>query len=399
MDTRGDDDMNDEEYRRLSAVAVANAVAGGEVSALEVVEAALRRIEQVDESVRAFREVWPERARAAAQEIDRASSNSSVVSRSFLGVPVAVKGTGGWQVERLKAAGAVAIGSTAGPGPGTGWQTWGLTSRGPTLNPWNPAVVPGGSSAGSAVAVATSMVPLATGSDGAGSIRIPAAWCGVLGLKPTNGTVPAGDRTGLRVGGALARDIADLWAYLSLVKGSAAVDAPRPPLRVAWSADLGFADTVPEVAAIAHAALAGLVVAGSLEEVDVDVRLRDPEPAWTSLRRLDDRNRPLVDAADDTTGIRTDNDRRLRRVFESVDLIATPTTPNPAHGHDGPGNLMSVALTWGFNLSGHPAISVPAGLTAAGAPVGLLLVARHHQESDLLQAADRSGSSGVTIRA
>jgi Asp-tRNA(Asn)/Glu-tRNA(Gln) amidotransferase A subunit family amidase len=85
------------------------------------------------------------------------------------------------------------------------------------------------------------------------------------------------------------------------------------------------------------------------------------------------------------------NDRRLREVFTQVDLIATPTTPNAPHPHEGPGDTMSVALTWAFNLSGHPAISLPAGFTAAGSPVGLQLVARPHHETDLLTAADQLG--------
>jgi Asp-tRNA(Asn)/Glu-tRNA(Gln) amidotransferase A subunit family amidase len=95
------------------------------------------------------------------------------------------------QTVRLVAAGCVPVGATAVPGRGTSWQTWGHTDRGPTLNPLGPAFSPGGSSAGSAAAVAAGLVPLATGSDGAGSVRIPAAWCGVLGLKLTNGRVPA----------------------------------------------------------------------------------------------------------------------------------------------------------------------------------------------------------------
>jgi amidase len=92
------------------------------------------------------------------------------------------------------------------------------------------------------------------------------------------------------------------------------------------------------------------------------------------------------DAGEDSTGIRADNDRRLREIFRTTDLIATPTTPNPPHRHEGPGELMSVALTWAFNLSGHPAISLPAGFTADGLPVGLQLIARHHHELDLLGA-------------
>ncbi|ONI68105.1 hypothetical protein BWI15_34240 [Kribbella sp. ALI-6-A] len=369
--------MSGQRYEELSAVAIGAAIAGREMSALAMVEAALGRVDRLDGSVRAFRELWPERARAMARAIDRVRA-AGAAAQPLLGVPVAVKSAG--QVEQLRAAGAVPIGLTAVPGGGTSWQTWGSTERGPTLNPWDPALVPGGSSAGSAVAVATGMVPLATGSDGAGSVRIPAAWCGVLGLKPTNGAVPTGDRTGLGVGGVLARDPADLRAWLSIMD---VPTADARPLRVTWSADLGFAGTAPEIAAIARAALTDLVGTGALTESPVEVQLHDPAAAWRALRQ--------AGTTPGAGGIREVNDRRLDEVFTRVELIATPTTPNAPHPHEGPGDTMSVALTWAFNLSGHPAISLPAGFTAARSPVGLQLVARRHHEGDLLTAADQLG--------
>lgn len=113
------------------------------------------------------------------------------------GVPIAVKaseGVNSWQPQRLIEAGCVPVGATSVLAKGTQWRTWGYTDRGPTCNPYFLDRSPGGSSADSAVAVAMGMVPLATGSDGAGSVRLPAAWCGVLRLKPTNGRVPARDR-------------------------------------------------------------------------------------------------------------------------------------------------------------------------------------------------------------
>jgi amidase len=215
-------------------------------------------------------------------------------------------------------------------------------------------------------------------------------------LKATNGTVPPVDRTGLGVGGVLCREIVDLRVWLA-VQGRA-VDVADRVLRVGWSDDLGFAGTAPEIAAIARAGLEAGLGDGALVEVPVDVELLDPEPVWTSLRaRTEARGghgaeagAPVgVGASAGVTGIRAENDRRLREVFDMVDLIATPTTPNSPHGHDGPGDVMSVALTWAFNLSGHPALSVPAGFTAAGAPVGLQLVARHHHEADLVAAASQ----------
>ncbi|MBO8194610.1 hypothetical protein ITI46_23575, partial [Streptomyces oryzae] len=129
------------------------------------------------------------------------------------------------------------------------------------------------------------------------------------------------------------------------------------------------------------------------------IRLPDPADCWQTLRATPfdaaDRN-----TADGNTAVREPAARtaaalttataltaELDRVFNEVDLIATPTTPNPPHGHDGPGDTMSVALTWAFNITGHPALSVPAGLTADGEPVGLQLVAPHGREADLLAVA------------
>lgn len=146
---------------------------------------ALERIGREDPRLCAFIEVWPERALA---DEDRARQ------LPLAGKPFAVKGPAGirsYAARRLIAAGGVPVGATSVPGPGTPWQTWGLGAHGRTVNPWRPDRTPGGSSAGSAVAVAADLVELATGSDGAGSVRIPAAWCGVFGLKTTNGLLPS----------------------------------------------------------------------------------------------------------------------------------------------------------------------------------------------------------------
>ncbi|TDC09007.1 amidase [Streptomyces sp. 8K308] len=363
--------MNDEEYVSLGVDDIAAAVRSGELRAVEVVAAALRRIAERDGGLRAFTQVWRDAALADARAVDAAVRRGG--RPPLAGVPIAVKATEGRaseQSRRLLAAGCVPVGATAVPGPGTPWRTWGLTDRGRTLNPWLPDRSPGGSSAGSAVAVATSMVPLATGNDGAGSVRIPAAWCGVIGLKPTGGRLPARDRAGLNVGGPLARRAADAAAWLRAVAGPVPPAADRPA-RVLWSPTLGFAEPDQDVAAVARAALRELP---GLVPVEAPVRLRDPGPAWTALRAGDGDDRALNDAA-------------LATVFAATDLLATPTTPNPPHDHRGPGPVVSAALTWAFNLSGHPAITLPAGHTPDGAPVGLQLVARHGEEALLLAVA------------
>lgn len=346
----------------VEAVRIAAGVNAGEFTAVDVVEDALARIAARDGDLRAFREVWPERARAAARAVDAAGRPLPLA-----GVPLGVKA---WerldsaQVTRLVAAGCVPVGATAVPEKGsTAWQTWGRTDRGPTVNPWRADRTPGGSSAGSAAAVAAGLVPVATGIDGAGSVRIPAAWCGVVGVKVTNP-----DPRRLAAPGPLARSVADAAACLggTVAEGPAAV-------RAVWSPDLGFAEVDEAVVAVARSAAGRLFAAGVLR-VDHDLVLEDPAGTWFALRRGEPADRAL-------------NDDRLAAAFAVADVLLTPTTPFSAHGHDGPGDALSVSLTWAFNLSGHPAASVPAGLGPDGVPVGLQVVGRHGAEDAVLRVA------------
>ncbi|MFD4609319.1 amidase [Streptomyces sp. NPDC058440] len=379
------------EYAELSALDIARHVRQGKVTAVEVVGGALARVDELDDGVRAFTEVWAEQALAHAARVDARVAQGAGLP--LAGVPIGVKaseGPGSYQNTRLVAAGCVPVGATSVPRTGRGWQTYGHTNRGPTLNPLDPAWSPGGSSAGSAAAVAAGLVPLASGSDGAGSVRIPAAWCGIVGFKPTNGRLPARDRAGLNSPGVLVRDPRDALAYFDAVTGSE-VPAVRPayPLRVIWSATLGYADTDPEVAAVAHRSARRLADAGLITPAEgPDLTLVDPAPAWTALRAAG--LSPATPSSADVSRVMTTNEERLRDCFQRADLLLTPTTPHPPHDHDGPGPRMSVALTWAFNLSGHPALSLPAGTTAEGAPVGLHVVARRHEERTLLAVADRA---------
>ncbi|SBU92960.1 Asp-tRNAAsn/Glu-tRNAGln amidotransferase A subunit [Streptomyces sp. Ncost-T6T-1] len=374
--------------------------------AISAVARALERIERLDPALHAFIEVWPDEALARERE--------AVARRLPLGgLPFAVKGPSGirsYAARRLIAAGGVPVGATSVPGPGTAWQTWGQGAHGRTVNPWRADRTPGGSSAGSAVAVAAGMVEAATGSDGAGSVRIPAAWCGVFGLKTTNGLLPSPDRTGLASAGVLARSAAAAEPCLRgvLGGGGAAGDAPAGlpvrepvaasarrlpvpesasdrlplslPLPVVYSEDLGFAEVDPEVAAVVRAAVDRLVAAGTVRLVDRDAGLLDPAGAWAAVRG---------GVPDDPAAVRVrrTNDERLEALFSGGVLLLTPATPNRPHGHEGPGARYSTALTWAFNLSGHPAASLPAGFTGDGCPVGLQMAAPRGADLGLLAAA------------
>ncbi|MEU8992657.1 amidase [Streptomyces sp. NPDC048558] len=469
----------------LSAVEIAAAVRSRTLHAVDVVAEALERIEQADPALSAFIEVWGEDALRRAGEVD-----ARVVAGERLplaGVPIGVKGRRGLRTAGpLLAAGCVPVGATSVPGPGTPWQTWGLGRYGRTVNPWRHDRTPGGSSAGSAAAVAAGLIPLATGSDGAGSVRIPAAWCGVIGLKAGNGRLPSTDRTGLMAPGVLARCVADAAAYWSVVSGEEA-DADRPPgsggygsltgppdrspydslagpvdpgpydsltgspdrspydsltgppdrspydslagpvdpgpydsltgspgpgpfdslagppdpaphnkadrpdvPTAVWSPDLGFDAPDPDVVAVAHAAAVRLAEAGAVRLVRprTPLRLDDPAPAWLALRSPGAASASASAPADpDIHRLRAANDDRLADLFTEIRLLLTPTAPTPPHGHAGPGDRYSTALTWAFNLSGHPAISIPAGFGPDGCPVGLQLVAAHGAESLLLAVA------------
>ncbi|MDQ0832754.1 amidase [Streptomyces achromogenes] len=398
-----------------AAVELAGAVRAGRLTAVDVVGEALGRIAAADRSLCAFAEVWEERARAAARETDARIAAGERLP--LAGVPIGAKGRYGLRsAGPLIAAGCVPVGATAVPGAETPWQTWGLGAHGRTVNPWRADRTPGGSSAGAAAAVAAGLVPLATGSDGAGSVRIPAAWCGVIGLKTTNARRPpgereqdheheyereqeqeqkrergrtggrSGDRTGLAAPGVIVRYAADAAAYWRITARETATEMteranPDPPV-AAFSPDLGFAGPDPEPVALARAAATRLAAAGivRLPPSVTPPRLEDPAAAWLALRT------PGADRGP-AERVRAANDRLLAAFFARADLLLTPTTPNPAHGHEGPGDRFSTALTWAFNLSGHPATSLPAGIGEDGCPLGLQMIAAHGGEATLLDAA------------
>lgn len=371
---------------------LARAVRARRRRAVEVVAEALERIGRADPRLCAFLEVGDEEALRRAAEVDARVAAGEPLP--LAGVPIAVKGRrGAAAAGPLLAAGCVAVGATSVPGPGTAWQTWGQGAHGRTVNPWRADRTPGGSSAGSAVAVAAGLVPLATGSDGAGSVRIPAAWCGVIGLKVTNGRLPSPDRTGLAAPGVLTRTAADAAAWWRVMSGRPAPAEPSVafPVPAVWSPGLGFAAPDPEPVALARAAVGRLVDAGVVRLVrpSPPPRLLDPAPAWLALRT------PGADLSD-ARRVRAANDGRLATLFARTPLLLTPTAPTAPHGHDGPGDVYSTALTWAFNVSGHPALSLPAGFGTDGCPAGLQLVGAHGREELLLAVAREAERRGTT---
>jgi aspartyl-tRNA(Asn)/glutamyl-tRNA(Gln) amidotransferase subunit A len=344
-------------------------------------------------------------------------------------------------VARLRAAGAVPVGKTASPEFGitafTHTKAWGTTR-----NPWDTTRTPGGSSGGSAAAVAAGLVPFATASDGGGSIRIPAAFSGLVGLKPSYGRIPheqsAPSETS--VYGCVATTVQDAARHLDVAAGPDDRDrASLPPpaasyeqsiehldvggLRVLWSADLGYAVVDPEVAELTQAAAVDLMAATGLTTVDRPFAPTNPMRTWLSAGAADlwtDLEDGMWPAGrDDFTGLvrasldrtqewtlpryvkalrhRQQMEEEVAALFDEIDVLITPTTAVPAFTAEGPlpfeinGEDASasgpVPFTMLANLCWNPAVSVPAGLTSGGLPVGLQIMGRRHADDVVLRLA------------
>lgn len=432
-------------------------VRSGDVSPRELVEACLERIERLDPQLNAFRVVLGERALAeAAQAGGRRGAGDD---RPLLGVPVAIKddtdvageitavGTrahGGPAaadaevVRRLRAAGAIVIGKTHVPElvqwPFTESATWGVTR-----NPWDPERTPGGSSGGSGAAVAAGLVGGALGSDGAGSIRIPASFCGLFGLKPTRDLISIAPHTttvlgwhGLAVYGPLARRVADAALFLDATAAEAPAEpfaavAARPPerLRIAVSFKVPPGITAPLARVDAEVRAAVEETASVLRSLGHDVVRRDPAygmvvnnvvarylrgihddaHATAHPERLERRTRAMArmgglisdKAIARETRAESGHFERIGALFADHDVLLTPATPVPAYpvgrfeGRGALWTLMGSAAvapyTGPWNALGQPAASVPAGLTAAGLPMGVQLVGRRGADAVLLSLA------------
>ncbi len=445
------------------AVELALLIRRRELSPVEITRAVVDRIERLNGRLGAYVLVHAERALKQAHQAEQSGMAGEPLG-PLHGVPLSIKDnhwtagdrtTSGSRlladfvppedspsVARLRAAGAIFVGRTNLPE--FAWR--GSTDNplfGESRNPWDLTLTPGGSTGGGAAAVAAGLGPLALGSDGAGSIRIPASFCGLVGLKPTFGRVPFYPAAGaheLVAHGPLARTVRDVGLMMNVIARYdprdpfalpddrvdylAACDQPltggSDPIRVAWSEDLGFAPVESETRAICAAAARALADGGlKVEEASPD--LGDPSSVLRTLyggaqagahaarppeqKALMDPE--LVKYADAAAGLtvveyvkavaaRQTLVDTLRRFFERYDLLLTPTVCLPAFslGIVGPREVagrevthLGWTLCYPFNYSGQPAVSVPAGFTASGLPVGLQIVGRRGEDALVLRAA------------
>lgn len=450
------------DFRTVSVTDLARMVRNREVSARELTEVALARIDDANPTLGAFVAVDADAALTQAGEVDARIARGEE-GGPLAGVPIGVKDTEdaiGFRtthgsrlfadtppatadsilVDRLRLAGCVVVGKTNTPELAWKADTDNLLF-GRTANPWSPTRSAGGSSGGSAAAVAGGLVPMATGSDGGGSLRIPAALCGLSTIKPSLGRVPAGGPrpaawADLSSKGVLTRTIADTAAALDVVIGPDPTDLralPMPesswtdaliaagaPRRVLWSPTLGYARVDSEVLAVCEKAVAALADSGT-EVIRVDdVFDDDPAVPWltlamaANLRTLvgadPDRSRwgevdpvlaTMVAWVEQTAGVASclevldlahHLNARLVDLFHKAPLLLTPTvagqTPvgDRAGTIDGEESMSWVSFTYPFNLTRNPAGSVCAGFTTDAMPVGLQVVGPQHGDQAVLRA-------------
>jgi Asp-tRNA(Asn)/Glu-tRNA(Gln) amidotransferase A subunit family amidase len=421
----------------------------GTLSPVEALDASLAAIEA--SGLNAFSHLDIEAARDTAASAD--------VSLPFGGVPMGIKEletVGGWpyteaslvfadrvaahdstQVTRLRAAGAVLAGQTTASEFG-GINCTSTKLHGTTRNPWNPERTPGGSSGGSAAAVAGGLLPIASGSDGGGSIRIPAGFSGLFGLKSTYGRIPRGPEV-LQppltvVVGCVTRSVRDTARWFDVCNGFDRRDTLSLPRVDGWEAGLdsflGAAIVEPRGAALVIELAETLIAAGGLRRVDVAVELPQGGLEWAMSNVIglagvlgdrypacnDDLTPEIqlvmnlatynltVQTAGTTELFRIEVNERMADLFDQVDFIFAATNPDVAFDAAGPmpthvGDVDLIAeygfnravgnngaLTIPANLTGNPAVTIPAG-TVDGLPVGLQVIGRHHEEQLLLDLA------------
>ncbi len=447
--------MEGEEIYWAQAGEIVEAVRRGEVSAEEVVGAVLKQIEQHDSVLRAFVTVSGEEAMAAARAADARRPKGETLG-ALDGVPVSIKDiiltngirtTAGSKlqetfvpdidaivVERLKAAGAIIIGKTTTPEYCHKTITESPLT-GVTLNPWDLNRTPGGSSGGSAAAVAAGMGPISIGTDGGGSIRLPAALSGVVGLKPTAGmvpqwpVVPGWDLLG--VTGPLARSVADIQRVMQVIAGpdtrdpDSIISAKKPrrgKLRVAWANSLNGIAPEPDVArGLSRVVAAAQPIADRLDHVLLN--WSDPDQQYRvivladlaaahgrKIASAEDRDVmdptliQMIEFGQTLTAIDLAHALRWRRMFtarlltwfQDYDILVLPTAPVSAFalGSIGPRIISGKKTspyawfnsTWPFNATGQPALSLPV-VSATELPVGIQIVGRPGEDALVMSFA------------
>jgi amidase len=442
--------MGDEALAFTGLVGQAEAIRDGRVSSRESVTACLERIARLDPGLNAFRTVYSARALAEADAADERHARGEELP--LLGVPVAIKDDSDvagdltlfgsaaddrrMQVEsevvrRLREAGAVIVGKTNA----SELLMWSFTesvAHGATRNPWNVERTPGGSSGGSAAAVAAGMVPVALGSDGGGSVRIPAACCGIFGLKPQRDRISTAPHTDadhtyhdLAVYGPLARSVEDAAIFLDVTAqeggGSFLAAARRrpEPLRVAVCTKPPPPNRVDPEALRATEEIAAVLrsLGHRVERRDLPWLRAVPQFTARFLRGVRESGRalPFPDRFEARTkgAIRLANlipDRLLARVrareeklaaslgevFVDADVLLTPALAGAAHevgrwasrgavwALNGTARFTLMPMLAAWNVTGQPAVAVPAGLSSEGLPLGVQLVGRPRDEATLL---------------
>lgn len=448
------------DFRDHTVEGLAAQVRSGERSASELTEAALGRIDQLNRQVGAFVAVDATRARQEAEDLDRRITAGQDVG-PLAGIPIGVKDLEDAEgfvttqgslvhahdapaaadsilVARLRRAGCVVVGKTNTPEMGHKGDTVNRVF-GATHNPWDLTRSAGGSSGGSAAALAAGMVPLATGSDGGGSIRIPAALCGLTGLKPSLGRVPTGgvappNWADLSCKGPMARTARDIAFALDVAAGPDPTDLRalpahhgsfrqelnevRPPRKVLWSPTLGYSPVDPEVLAVCESAVRQLADLGTqVERVDT-VFAEDPVMSWAALTSVGnlrtisglrgtkhwDELEPAVRAGADWAEANLSAEDVLAaddvchqlnfvlaELLHEGAVLLCPTVAAQAPEIDQLGVLDGVPdanwirFTYPFNLTRSPAGTVNAGFTGGGLPVGLQVVGPQHGDELVLR--------------
>jgi len=447
------------DFRSHTVIELAASVRSGELTASGLAHSALDNIAHFNEAVGAVCATDAEKTLAEADAVDEAVRSGR--SLPLAGIPIVVKDledAKGFRtthgsllhaedpaatrdsvfVRRLRAAGCVVVGKSNTPAFGHKAETENRVF-GPTTNPWNPAYQAGGSSGGTAAALAAGIVPLGTGSDGGGSIRIPASVCGLPGFKPSVGRVPFGEGDAPSVGtlavkAPMTTNVDDLVAVLDICVGPNPTDpdslprdihswidavAQHPvPRRVAFSPTMGFAEIDPTVDRIVRTAIEQISAQG-VDVVEVQsIWPESPLSPWVTqwaVRQaaalsehkgtptwdlIDPSLQFHVDLGGPVTGVELAQALEakyllfelLQEVLADVDVLLTPTVAGrpPRIGHHGTIDGVEVGdwvqLTYGFNVSGNPAGTLPIGLDTNDLPVGLQIIGRGRDDIGVLAA-------------